>query len=84
MNQFVFIGTRAMLQAANIKATLAKRAAEAAAQRRRVEAPSTPTPQEAKPHTDQQVDLWLCRLCQLITTLSAMIYIQLNRRQTAH
>ena len=41
-------------QAANIKATLAKRAADAARRRHRVEAPSTPTPSEAKPHTDQQ------------------------------
>lgn len=51
MHGAFFSGLR---EAANIKATLAKRAAEAAAQRRRVEAPSTPTPSEAKPHTDQQ------------------------------
>jgi hypothetical protein len=42
-------------QAANIKAMLAKRAADAVRRRHRVEAPSTPTPSEAKPHTDQQV-----------------------------
>ncbi len=44
------------LQAANIKATLAKRAAEAAAAGKRpLDAPPTPGLAEAKPHTAQQV-----------------------------
>jgi hypothetical protein len=51
--------TRTWPQAANIKAALARRAADAARRRHRVEAPSTPTPSEAQPHTDQQVRHWL-------------------------
>jgi len=43
------------LQAANIKATLAKRAAAAAAGKRPLDAPPTPGLAEAKPHTAQQV-----------------------------